>query len=299
MKRYLIEIILILSFPFIIFLILINYGDWSSDSFYYKVSSLKQKSMIIGSSRALQGLNPDILNEKLNRSDIFNFAFTNLHSPYGQQYLSFIKNKIDQSSNNNIYFLCVNPWIISSKTKNPNDVERFRELKSNLLVEDYSNGFNGKFKYYYDHYNQALYELIYNFRKITVLNKNGYLKLNLKKDSGRLERKIQHYIYNMLPNYNFSTIRYGYIEKTINFLKDYGTVYLIRLPIHEKMYQIENRLLKNFDDLIITLSKKYKIKYINLTSFNDEYNYTDGNHLEYQSAKKVSELIALEIKSHE
>ena len=61
-----------------------------------------------------------------------------------------------QSINHNIYFLSVNPWTISSKIKNPNDVEKFRELKSNLLTESYSNSFIGKLKYYFHHYKMGL-----------------------------------------------------------------------------------------------------------------------------------------------
>jgi hypothetical protein len=298
MKRFLRTLILIFLLPLIIFLLIINYGDWSSDNFYYKVSSSKQNSMIFGSSRALQGLNPDILNESLNRSDIFNFAFTNLHSPYGFQYMNAIKSKMDKSKNDNIYFLCVNPWTISSKLKNQNDIEKFRELKSNLLVKDYGSGLLGKLKYYYSQYNEPLFKLIYNFKGKSTASENGYLKLKHKSDLTKIDKKLQHYMKNMLPRYHFSMIRFNQLIKTIKLLIDYGNVYLIRLPMHNKMYQIENKLLEDFDDLIFSLSKKFNIKYINLTLLNDEFNYHDGNHLEYESAKKVSELIAIEIKSH-
>ena len=299
MNKFLRFIILITLFSLIIFLSIINFGDWSSDSFYYKVSSPKKSSMIIGSSRALQGLNPDVLNQNLNRSDIYNFAFTNLHSPYGAQYYIAIKNKLNKSKNNNIYFLAVNPWTISSKVKNPNDEEKFRELKSNLLVENYNDDLAGKLKYYYTHYNNSLIGLIYNFRKTIELNENGYLKIRLREDSSRVERKTKHYLDNMLPNYKFSKIRYNYLASTIKLLKDYGAIYLIRLPVHEKLYQIDNRLLENFDELMVDLSEKFNVNYINLSFYKDEYSYTDGNHLDYESAKKVSELVAFEIKSND
>ena len=109
MKRFLRFFAVIILFSLIIFLSIINFGNWSSDNFYYKVSSSKKGSMIIGSSRALQGLNPDVLNQNLNRYDIYNFAFTNLHSPYGLQYYNAINNKLNNSKNDNIFIISVQP----------------------------------------------------------------------------------------------------------------------------------------------------------------------------------------------
>ena len=297
MKRFLRFIAVIILFSLIIFLSIINFGNWSSDNFYYKVSSSKKESMIIGSSRALQGLNPDVLNQNLNRYDIYNFAFTNLHSPYGLQYYNSINNKLNKSKNDNIFFISVQPWTISSKIKNANNEQKFRELKSNLLTEDYKNGLIGKLKYYYAQYNNRLFGLIYNFRKTTELNENGYLKLNLRIDPSRIERKAKHYLDNMLPNYQYSKTRYDYLVNTIRLLKDYGVVYLIRLPVHEKIYQIDNKLIKNFDDLMVSLSRELNLSYINLSLYNNEYSYTDGNHLDYESAEKVSKRIANVIKN--
>ena len=85
----------------------------------------------------------------------------------------------------------------------------------------------------------------------------------------------------MLPNYQYSKTRYDYLVNTIRLLKDYGVVYLIRLPIREKIYQIDNKLIKNFDDLMVSLSRELNLSYT-LLLYNNEYSYTDGNHLDYE-----------------
>ena len=43
----------------------------------------------------------------------------------------------------------------------------------------------------------------------------------------------------------FSNYRYNYLEKTINFLKIHGDVFLIRMPIDDNLYKLENTIFPN------------------------------------------------------
>ena len=117
MKYFIYELITLSFVVTIIFSFFLLIGDWSTDQFYYKVSSPKQSSLIIGSSRVTQALRPDILNEKLKRNDVFNYGFTMNHSPFGSTYFESIKHTIDSSSNDNIYIISVSPLMIMSKQK--------------------------------------------------------------------------------------------------------------------------------------------------------------------------------------
>jgi len=295
MSEFLKDILRLTISTFIIFLLLLMFGDWSSSTFYYKVAPKELDSMIIGGSRALQGIDPEILNKYLQRDDIFNYAFSNETSPYGALYFDSISKKLKKSSKKNIYLICVNPSTISSETKNPNDEKNFRELKTDLLVENYSNGLAGKMKFYFSRYRKGLINLIIN-DGISKTHKNGYLELNLKNDKTRLDRKISG-MKKGISELNFSSIRFNYLDKTIRHLKNSGEVYLIRLPMHPKIHDLENQFMSDFNDVIRHLAKKNKIEYFDLTLFNGDYEYTDGTHLKYSSAQLVSEKISFYIMS--
>jgi hypothetical protein len=53
-------------------------ADGTSDDYYLKFSTPKQGSMILGTSRAKQGLIPSVLSEAIEGGDVklFNFSFT-------------------------------------------------------------------------------------------------------------------------------------------------------------------------------------------------------------------------------
>jgi len=84
--------------------------------------------------------------------------------------------------------------------------------------------------------------------------------------------------------------------ETINYLKTFGDVYLVRPPIDFQLLDIENALKSDFDDVIIDLSTDLKVPYFNFSSRGNEFDYTDGHHLLPESADRLSQEIALKIK---
>ena len=107
MKRFLKEITLffIVLLSFIFFYFRIN-ADGFTDPFYLRFTTKKQKNLILGSSRAAQGIQPQTL-KSITNNKFYNFSFSNLHSPYGSTYFNAIKNKIDRKSKQT-FILCVN-----------------------------------------------------------------------------------------------------------------------------------------------------------------------------------------------
>ena len=104
-------------------------ADGSTDAFYVKFTTPKQSSLIIGSSRAAQGLIPNIIVEKQADNKLYNYAFT-IHTPYGKAYYNSIEKKLDHQSKDGLFLVCVNPWTLSSMTKNSEDSLHIRELGS-------------------------------------------------------------------------------------------------------------------------------------------------------------------------
>jgi len=90
--------------------------------------------------------------------------------------------------------------------------------------------------------------------------------------------------------------RLDYLKKTIELLKLHGKVYMVRLPIHPKMFEIELKLLPEFNKIISPIAKMTN-GYLDMSNENNCFQYTDGNHLYKKSGQLVSKEIAEWIKS--
>ncbi|MDA3898399.1 MAG: hypothetical protein PF482_19860, partial [Desulfobacteraceae bacterium] len=223
------------------------------------------------------------------------YAFTIGQSPFGKIYFESIKRKLRKSDGNSLFIISVDPWSISSKSKDPNDITLFRE---NGLCLDNTKIVNMKpnIIYLLNNVKGRNIDFLKNIdkKKTLLLKQNGRLQVTVDMDAisvkKRLKRKIRSYN-KKLRGYRFSEKRLAYLNTTIEFLKNYGSVYLIRLPIHPQIFKIENRLMPDFEQKIQT-TKLLSDGYLDLTPRNAEFMYTDGNHLYKQSGRQVSNIIA-------
>jgi len=293
MKKFIIHtVFFVLIVIFSIYLILIQ-QDGYSDFFYIRFTTPPQNSLILGTSRAAQGIVPSVLNSSLKRNDVFNYSFTIQHSPYGPIYLSSIKRKLSQNAKNGIFILSVDPWSISSTSKNPNDTLNFREVNLCLgQIHDVNDDPNITYliKSFENHY-------FYFMKNYTAfLHKDGWLEVSLQLDSNKVKNKriatMKKYKNNIFPRNNYSDLRYEYLNNTIKYLKKYGSVYLVRLPIHNDMYEIEKEYMPKFDELMNEIYLRQEVEHFYMTSMNNNFIYNDGNHLAKQSGVKVTKLIA-------
>ncbi|WP_053972484.1 hypothetical protein [Mangrovimonas sp. ST2L15] len=268
-------------------------ADGYSDSFYIKFTTPKQSSLILGTSRAAQGLQPKVFDSIL-KIKFSNYSFSVIHSPYGSTYLNSVKKKLDASSKQGIFIVTVDPWSLSSFTKVPDDSLSFREVKLALgntpVVNIKPNPF-----YLLLNREGRYYDLIIDKQSNMFLHDNGWLEVNVELDSlteiENVSKKVKKYREGMLQNAQFSQNRFKYLKETIKFLKENGEVYLVRLPVHPKMMELDDYLMPYFDKDIesaIDLSDGY----LDITSLNTEFHYTDGNHLQKESGKVVSTIIA-------
>ena len=270
-------------------------ADGYTDSHYLRFTTPKQTSLIIGGSRAAQGIKPEVLNKILGRTDIFNYSFTVAHSRYGPNYFDIIKRKLDTKSKNGVFIVTVDPWSISSLKSELEDTTKFQELTLETaikFVNVYPNLFyllNTKFQ------SRPYINIIRNKNSSTLVHNDGWLEVTVPMDNKsineRLARKIESYKKDNLHNYKYSGIRFSYLVKTINYLKNYGEVYLVRLPIHPLMMEIENQLMPDFDGEIDKIRRGTNTEYYDMTSLNANCVFVDGNHLYKSSANEVSTII--------
>lgn len=165
--------------------------------------------------------------------------------------------------------------------------------------------FNSKYNYEYliKNYSSGWGTLIFNHftSKPFVLNKEGCLEAHVPMDSSeiaeRIKKKAETYKEDSLSK-TFSEKRLSFLCLTIEYLLEHGSVCLVRLPIANEIEEIEDQFMPNFNDLMLSLSRKYNIPYYNFLEGDQiEYQTFDGNHLSIASSKAFSRELALKIKA--
>ncbi|SDB22551.1 hypothetical protein SAMN03097699_0179 [Flavobacteriaceae bacterium MAR_2010_188] len=280
-------------------------ADGTTDAFYLKFTTPKQKSLILGSSRAAQGIIPSVLNDKIENGAFFNYAFTIVQSAYGSVYLKSIRNKLDDNVKNSIHIVCVNPWVICTETTEKEDSIKFREVNSYLDKTRFVN-MKPNFEYLVESFQSKNIDIVNNKSRkgdyqTFFVHDDGWLEVKIESDmistKERTRKKYETYKKALLRNNGLSQIRLGYLYKTIKLLKESGKVYLVRMPISDDMLGLEQQLVPKFDSLMQKISGDFNVEYINAMPFRKDYEYTDGHHLTTDSAKRFSEYLAGEINN--
>lgn len=305
MKRFLIHSVLFIVLLLTSFFVVFSMADGTTDAFYSKFSSPQQESLIVGSSRAAQGLHPSVIDSVYGSRNLYNYAFTIPGTPYGKTYYNSILGKLNTNSKNGVFIIEVNPWTLSEYNyKKENGVE-YPEDELFSAKTDYVN-MNPNIEYLVESYNSKYEAIIRNKgRKGTYrtfyVHDNGWLEVTIESDmiskSERTAEKILDYQKRISSYTGLSEYRLNYLIKTIDLFKQQGDVYLVRIPVIEAMLDIENKIVSGFDEKMDEISKEQHIPYINMMPFNDNYNYTDGNHLSVSSGKQFSIDLAAKMKA--
>jgi len=267
-------------------------ADGHADAFYLKFTGSKKSSLILGTSKAAQGLQPHVF-KKIIGKDFYNYAFAMYASPYGKAYFRNIQNKLNKLDTNQVFILSIDPWSLSSTTTDPNDTLNFRENKSYLTgISNPNQKIN--YGYLFNYFDESYYKILTK-NATAILQDNGWLEVTLPEDSISVERRRSFTIagyQNKIDQYHFSSVRYDYLIKTIAYLKNFGTVYLVRLPVHPTLMKIENQLMPSFN---VALKEVVDLSdgYLDMSPDNATFQYTDGVHLTKASGKTVSRKISL------
>lgn len=298
MKRFLIHIAIFCSVVIGTIVYILSLANGYSDSFYLKLTTPKQSNLIIGTSKAAQGLQPNEFETILNKS-FYNYAFTIYSSPYGSVYLNSIKKKLNTQEKNGTYVLTVDAWSISIYTENPEKTEEFRE--NTAFLSNITNVTQKpNYKYLLNNF-KGKYLTILTEESPAFLHNNGWLEVNLDNDEQSIKRRTLFSIKgyeNKVQHYYYSQARVDYLLETIDYLNKHGKVYLVRLPVSSELMEIEGEFMPDFNTIIEPAIEKTE-GYLDLTPMNKDFIYTDGVHLNKSSGKVVSSKIATWIKSIE
>ena len=209
MARFLIKFLIFISLSLAIIYWISSRADGNTDNFYLKFTSPPQQSLIIGTSRAAQGLLPGVINRILGRNDLYNYAFTWENSPYGKAYLENIQRKLKKDSKNGIFIVAVDPWCITCKNSEQNSSNEFQE--SNLVLSTPFVSLNPNIPYLVK-FTEKKYKLLLKKDSDLSLHDNGWLEIDVPMDSAsiqvRTERKIKMYE-GYTQEVSFSKVRFS------------------------------------------------------------------------------------------
>lgn len=312
MKKFISKLFIFLILILVIHILLAMLADGSTDNYYQKFSSPKKNSMIFGTSRAFQGIMPSVIDSilgyKESKKKMYNFAFTITSSPYGEVYYNAINKKLLDDSERGLFIVTVDPWSLSIgknvlSLENPdtnsvlNETRQFNSSPNfEYLIKKYNKGWgNIALKrvesFFLKKYEKKLNNITGSW---TYVNDDGWLDVSTSMDSAFVQKKIRSkakkYMELSLQKI-FSNYRFNFLIRTIELLKQHGDVYLVRLPIHTSLLEIENQFMPNFS-LKIDKAINMCSGYYDMNTLNSDFKYIDGNHLHKESGKIVSQLIA-------
>jgi hypothetical protein len=267
------------------------------DAFYGRFTSPAAGSLIVGTSRAAQGIQPAVLGAGLGETfdgPLLNYAFTLTHSPYGPAYLRSIQRKLRPDVKNGLFIVAVDPWSVSltgSEGNFPEDLSFIGQLHQ---VSQ-----NPNIAYLTRYQTKPLYRLWLDYATATErLHPDGWLEVNIGTDSAqvraRTARKLQDYRL-VATREHLSPGRLLALRQTIAILQQHGRVVLVRLPVGLSLLQLEHAYQPNFDQLMRQTAAGFAVPYLDYSA--QPYATTDGNHLQRQASAAFSQQLARDVKA--
>lgn len=258
-----------------------------SDFAYKRVVSKESGSLIVGTSRAAQALQPASMNPILSQagySPVYNFAFTITDSPFGEVYFKAISRKLDHATDSkNVYIVSVDPFSLSSI----DELDRGGARDDKGILSCLPGFFKPNYPYLMKQFRPREWDETGRYQ---FLHDDGWLEILVDStDVGRnkQERMDLYRSYTVKPSQERET----WLEKTIAFLCEKGEVYLCRLSTCLDMNEIEESIWPGFDGDMQTLAAKFGIRYFSFYNDYDKYRTFDGNHIYRDDGKLISKAL--------
>lgn len=254
---------------------ILTWIDWKgySDE-YYKRFLHPAPSLILGTSRAAQGIVPEVLTASLPEGafslPLENFAFTVRTSPYSETYYKAIKKKMGLSEDEQgLFILAVEPF--SLRADKAGEQEKWLHLRWTAIREP---------NYFY------LFRYCRPHSWVrpgghTTLHEDGWLEISgVSVDSASVaaatEREMSKYNDWEIQK---SAERIDWLIRTIDLLKTHGTVFLVRIPVSQQMKDREDQVWPDFDQDIRVIADSMSLHYFSFIQQSGDYRTTDGSHL--------------------
>jgi hypothetical protein len=279
------------------------------DAFYYRFTTPKAHSLILGGSRAGQGIHPDIINQTIltEENKIINHAFAIGASSYGPNYLKEVTKKLDKSASNGLFILSVTPGTLSVDRENvKDDSTLFFEVQRKLFVGNLrSSSTNPNLDYLINYWVNRfepfarIFKLAIDYKGTSVLHADGWLEVTTDMDSAsnneRIRRSTEENRNNRLI---LSKTRLSYLEKIIRYVDRYGEVILVRMPVSPQMAEIEKLFYPEFDSIIQGIAERNSVDYINFIGLSGQFLTIDTHHLYKKDGERFTRALCDSISGH-
>lgn len=269
--------------------------DGYTDDFYVRVASPRQTALIVGTSRAAQGLVPgEIDTAALGASGpLYNFAFASSLTRYGRAYLHAIERKLREPrpGEAGVFLLEVSPLAISVDATDPRGFPEERsfigQLSSFSLDPNVEYPFHAADRGY-----QIIDRLVRRARGTTrlFLHDDGWLEVKPVAGASiesNIQQKLIDYTHTLSVS-RHSAERSEYLARTIAYLKPHGRVALVVMPIDPRLRALERGYMPDFDARLRALAERSGATYVDLGDLDGRVATNDGNHLRRDSALEVS-----------
>jgi hypothetical protein len=305
--KKLFKYILLLSVLISLYILLIFMRPDLVDDFYYRFTTAKAHSLILGGSLAGQGIHPDVINKQICNEEnrIINHAFAVGPSSYGPNYLKEIAQKLDKNSTDGIFIVEVSPWTLVSDNDD-DDSTQFYEVQNKLFVGNLeSSSSNPNFGYLIHHWENRfepfsrMFKYLIRYKGMAVLHADGWLEITTSMDSVSTNKRIKRSLQEtMNRNLYLSNTRLNYLEKIIRYIDKYGEVVIIRMPVTRQMAAIEYQKYPNFDSIIHNIAVKNKVPYFNFSSLSGQFRTVDAYHLYKEDGAKFTDILCDSIAAY-
>ena len=262
------------------------------DAFYARFTSPPAGSLIVGTSRAAQGIRPDIISkQQAFEGPLLNYAFTLTHSPYGPAYLASIRRKLKPETRNGLFIVAVDPWSLAAIN------EQFPEANS-FVGQLTQVSQNPNLPYLTRYQTKPLYRLLLDYATATErLHPDGWLEVRIATDSAtvraRTARKVLDYR-KLMATQHLSPGRLTALRQTVELLRQHGRVYLVRLPVGPPLLKLEQEFQPDFVPQMQHLARQQQVRYLDYSA--RPYATTDGNHLQRDAAAAFSRQLAADLQ---
>ncbi|MBJ6143594.1 hypothetical protein [Hymenobacter sp. BT559] len=275
------------------------------DAFYARFAAPPAGSLVLGTSRAAQGIKPSTLAAQLGgryQGPWLNYAFTLAESPYGPGYLGSIQRKLAPGTRHGLFVLAVDPWSLSMPAavldKRPLVFPEAKSMVSQLRSVSQSPNLD-----YLAHYlHKPFYQLLLDTdprHVIERLHPDGWLEIALPPPTAAtalLRRRTAEKLATYRPiaaSSRLAAARLLSLWQTITLLKQHGQVVLVRLPTGPAMAALEDDYQPGFDQLMGQAATEQHITY--RSYLHEPYATNDGNHLTRDAAEQFSQRLAADI----
>jgi hypothetical protein len=260
------------------------------EGYYGKFTTPRCPSLILGSSRAHQGLKPQVFATSGLSFDrpIENFAFNADDSPYGAPYLRAIKQKLDEGGTHGLFILDVNFMGLAENNLDAGGIigrMHFFTLKPN-------------YEYLLRFYTAPYYTVI--LRAVRPgharLHPDGWMEVDDLADQQVVAFLLAKYKEQMRA-VKLSPERVESLEQTILYLRAHGRVVLVRMPAGSLRRAMEDVQAPDLSNLLQGVARRTHCSYFDFWDALSEYHTRDESHLTKESAEKFSRALLARIQS--